>query len=165
MTVQTKLSRGFTGWHMLGTMVAFFGTIIAVNFTMAFYAADSWSGLVVANSYVASQEFNEKAEAGKQQAALGWQVKATIENGDFIYSITDKTGAPVPVNSGTVEFKHPVGDVHDVKSALGVRGAGLLGAPLDLADGSWIMEINADAGLEEPYRRVTRILVKNGKIL
>ncbi|MFC4626039.1 FixH family protein [Daeguia caeni] len=164
MAVETKTSRGFTGWHMLGTMIAFFGTIIIANFTMAYFAAHSWSGLVVENSYVASQEFNEKAEAGKQQAALGWQVNAALDNGDFVYTITDKMGAPVRVNGGTVEFKHPVGDVHDTRAVLEVRGEGILGTSIDLADGSWIMEINADAGLNEPYRRISRVLVRNGKI-
>ncbi len=70
MSVKTKTSGAFTGWHMLGIMVAFFGVIIAVNITMAYKAVSSWSGLVVKNTYVASQEFNDKAETGKEQAAL-----------------------------------------------------------------------------------------------
>ena len=44
-------------------MLAFFGVIIAVNVVMATLASTSWTGLVVENSYVASQEFNRKADA------------------------------------------------------------------------------------------------------
>ncbi|MGO4840209.1 FixH family protein, partial [Rhizobiaceae sp. 2RAB30] len=68
----------FTGRHMLAIMVAFFGTIIAVNVTMATLAGRSWTGFVVKNSYVASQEFNRKAEQGRAQAALGWESRLTM---------------------------------------------------------------------------------------
>ena len=65
----------FTGRHMLAIMLAFFGTIIAVNLVMAIFASRSWTGLVVKNSYVASQEFNEKgcggARAGRAQLDAG----------------------------------------------------------------------------------------------
>ena len=78
---------------------------------------------------------------------------------------TDRDGKPVALSGGTVEFKRPVGDVHDTRAALAVREAGVLGANIDLADGAWVMEINADAGLEDPYRHIVRILIKNGKLL
>ena len=45
----------FTGFHMLACMIVFFGVIVAVNLTMATLASQSWTGLVVKNSYVASQ--------------------------------------------------------------------------------------------------------------
>ncbi|MEJ5900805.1 FixH family protein [Ochrobactrum teleogrylli] len=165
-TASANSSGTFTGWHMLGIMVAFFGVIIAVNVTMAYFAINSWSGLVVANSYVASQEFNEKAETGKQQAALQWQSKPSYENGVLTYRLLDRNGQPVAVTGGTVEFKRPVGDVNDTKAALTAGDeAGVLGANIALTDGAWVMEINADAGLEDPYRHIIRVLIKNGKML
>ncbi|HLA02420.1 MAG TPA: FixH family protein, partial [Aestuariivirga sp.] len=45
--------RTFTGWHMAAITISFFAVIIAVNLTLAVFASSSWSGLVVANSYVA----------------------------------------------------------------------------------------------------------------
>ncbi len=62
MTARTSQPR-FTGYHMAAIMVSFFGVVIAVNFTMAWYATSSWSGLVVENTYVASQQFNSRAAA------------------------------------------------------------------------------------------------------
>lgn len=61
MTAQTDKPKEFTGRHMLAIMLAFFGVIIAVNGVMATFATRSWSGLVVENTYVASQQFNERA--------------------------------------------------------------------------------------------------------
>lgn len=166
MAMQARTSSGtFTGWHMLGIMCAFFGVIIAVNLTMAYFALDSWSGLVVKNGYVASQEFNEKATTGKEQAALQWQSKPTYENGIFTWRLTDRSGNAVAVTGGTVEFKRPVGDVHDTKITLEAGEKGVLTAPLTLADGAWIMEVNADAGLDDPYRHIIRVLIRNGRML
>ena len=92
MNQRGKTSGEFTGRHMLVIMLAFFGVIIAVNLTMASFANSSWSGLVVKNSYVASQEFNEKAAAGRAQAALGWSATMAFAKGEFIYSLVDKDG-------------------------------------------------------------------------
>ena len=56
-------------------MVAFFGVVIAVNLLMAHYAVSTFSGTVVDNSYVASQEFNGWLGAARAQRALGWTVE------------------------------------------------------------------------------------------
>ena len=75
------MTRTFTGWHMAAITSSFFAVIIAVNLTLAFFASTSWTGLVVANSYVASQNFNRDAEIARQQRALGWQVNLTFNRG------------------------------------------------------------------------------------
>ncbi|AAN29305.1 MULTISPECIES: FixH family protein [Brucella] len=165
MSTNSKTSGTFTGWHMLGIMFMFFGVIIAVNLLMAYNAIHSWSGLVVQNTYVASQEFNDKAKTGKEQAALNWQSKPAYENGVFTWQLADHNGKAVAMTGGTVDFKRPVGDAHDTKVTLTVREPGILTAPLELGEGAWIMEVNADAGLEDPYRHIIRVLVKDGKIL
>ncbi|MER8389332.1 FixH family protein [Mesorhizobium sp. M1380] len=45
--------------------LAFFATIIIVELTMAVLASRSWTGFVVKNSYVESQEFDRKATRGQ----------------------------------------------------------------------------------------------------
>ena len=72
-TVQTK-SNEFTGRHMWLLALSFFGVIITVNVVMATLAIRSWTGLAVDNSYVASQEFEEKRLAHEKQRAAGWRV-------------------------------------------------------------------------------------------
>ncbi len=56
-----------TGWHVLAMLVAFFGVIIGVNLTMAYFANSTWSGLVVANGYVASQSFDKDLARARAQ--------------------------------------------------------------------------------------------------
>ena len=90
-------NREFTGWHMLAIMVAFFSVVIAVNLTMAFFARSSWTGFVVENTYVASQQFNEKAAEGRAQAALGWKPELAIAGGAVRYRLLDSIGNVVGV--------------------------------------------------------------------
>ena len=58
------------GGHVLAMLLAFFGVIIAVNMVMAYFANSTWSGLVVENGYVASQNFDENLAKAKAQEAL-----------------------------------------------------------------------------------------------
>lgn len=162
MSAPTRPSKGFTGWHMLAGMCLFFGVIITVNLTMATYAIKSWTGLVVKNSYVASQQFNEKAEQGKVQAALGWKGTLSFSKGSFVYRLVDANGNLVGAKGATVQFRRPVNEAEDVSAALVPGTDGALQADVDLHDGGWIAEIITDAGRAEPYHQITRFVVSNG---
>ena len=81
--------RKFTGKHALMVFVGAFGIIITVNLLMAFKAVSTFPGLETKNSYVASQEFDDKRAA---QEALGWTVSARATGGLVILSITDQLG-------------------------------------------------------------------------
>lgn len=158
-------TREFTGWHMLAIMVAFFGVIITVNIIMATSAISSWSGLVVQNSYVASQEFNEKSIVGKAHAALNWQEHLSYENGIVRYQLTEASGTPVKVVGATAVFRRPVNEKEDQTLNMLPEVDGVLTAEADLKDGNWVVEINTYAGLDEPYRQVSRIFITNNKFV
>lgn len=94
-TTPATKRRRFTGYHMILVMVAFFGTIITVNMIMAWHATHSWTGLVVKNSYVASQHFNEVTAQKQAQIAMGWQSSVTYENDRMVLQIADKNNAKI----------------------------------------------------------------------
>jgi nitrogen fixation protein FixH len=152
----------FTGRHMLLVMLAFFGVIIAVNVTMATFANTSWSGLIVKNSYVASQHFNAQAQAARAQAALGWTGTIAYAQGTFRYALADAAGTPVRIDASEAFFRRPVDDRHDQTIPMQPSGRGTVAGPVDLKDGIWIVEIAAAAGLDTPYRDVKRIVVRGG---
>ena len=164
---RSATGREFTGRHMLAVMLAFFGVIIAVNLTMATFARTSWSGLVVQNTYVASQQFNARAEEGRRQAELGFAPALAVEAGMLRFSLTDKEGRPVRLTDGIATLRRPVGDADDATVALAPRGAALEAA-LDVADGAWIVEVHATiapeagAGLDHPWRETRRIQLRAG---
>lgn len=154
--------RHFTGRHMLAIMVAFFGVIIAVNLTMAYFARSSWTGFVVENTYVASQQFNRKAAEGRAQAALGWKPELTITGGEIRYRLIDDGGKIVAASEVTANFRRPVSDAQDQELVLAIQPDGAFSAPVDLGDGAWIVEIHSEAGTDHPYRDVRRLSLKGG---
>ncbi len=158
------MSQQFTGRHFLLIMVAFFGVVITVNVTMAVYANTSWTGLVVRNSYVAGLEFNRKSREHREQAALGWDATLTGADGILRFALADTQGNPVALNAGTAQFRRPVSDAQDIALALAPAAGGALDAPFALGDGAWIVEIEADAGRDVPWREIHRITVRDGAI-
>ena len=153
----------FTGLHMLLTMVIFFGIVIAVNIGMAVVARTSWTGFVVENSYVASQQFNEKMAETRTQAALGWTGRLDLDGGTVRYAISDAGGNDVPLDAVTVTFRRPVDDREDHTVILKKDGNVYAGRD-DTADGVWIVEIASDAKLPSPYRDTRRIHVRGGRL-
>ena len=164
MTAKAQRPREFTGKHMLAVILAFFGVILAVNLTLATLANTSWTGLVVENTYVASQQFNKKAEEGRAQAALGWTGKLTIAWGEVRYSLTDAAGKPVPLHAVKVLFRHPAYEKEDKSVTLALATGQEFAAQHMPKDGVWIVEVDADAGLAEPYREVRRIMISHGAL-
>lgn len=162
MSAQSEAGGKFTGKHMLAIMLAFFGVVIAVNLVMATAANRSWTGLVVKNSYVASQEFNRKAEEGRAQAALGWKGELAIGGGRVSYRLVDGGGATVPLEGVVASFRRPAYEAEDRTVTLAREADGTFGVAEAVRDGIWIVEIDAQAGLAKPYRDVRRIVVSNG---
>jgi nitrogen fixation protein FixH len=153
----------FTGRHLVAIMLAFFGVVIAVNVTMAVLANTSWTGLVVKNSYVASQEFNEKAAEEKAQAALGYVPALRIEGAALTYAIADAAGASVPIVAASATFHRPVTTRQDTRVAFAIDPRGIARGEAVLGDGVWIMELTADIGAAHPWRDMRRILVRGGR--
>ena len=154
----------FTGWHMLAIMVAFFSVIIAVNLTMAFFARSSWTGIVVENTYVASQKFNEKAAEGRAQAALGWSPELTIADGKVHYRLTDGAGKLVEATRVMASFRRPSHASDDQEIVLTRQPDATFSALVELHDGSWIVEVESEAGLNRPYRDVQRLNLRDGAV-
>ncbi|MDE2621401.1 MAG: FixH family protein [Sphingomonadales bacterium] len=136
-----KPARPFTGRHMMAIMVAFFGVVIAVNVYMAGLATSTFTGVVVENSYVASQHFNRWLDEARAEERLGWHARAVrAADGHVLVTLE---GAP----AGAVvrgDAWHPLGRApdHDLKFApvaAGFRSAEPLPA------GRWRIRIEVTA--------------------
>jgi nitrogen fixation protein FixH len=85
--------RPITGRFVAIGFILFFGVIMAVNFTMAWFAISGFGGTVVDNSYVASQRYNHWISAARAQAALGWQpVLSSDRDNHALVVIRDRQG-------------------------------------------------------------------------
>jgi nitrogen fixation protein FixH len=138
MTSTPKPARGeFTGRHMLLAIVGFFGVIIAVNVTMAVVSSVSWTGLVVQNSYVASQQFEQKRLAHVAQQQAGWRASLDYIEGVALLRVVDAGGFAIELGQPVLQINRPVGGHDDQKVALSRRPDGIYAGPLTLGPGIW----------------------------
>jgi nitrogen fixation protein FixH len=133
------LVKEFTGRHALMVFVGAFTLIISVNLLMAYSAVSTFPGLEVKNSYVASQQFDERKAA---QEALGWTVRADARAGQVVLSITDVAGNPVRVGALEAVVGRATHVADDIRPEFIFDGVAYV-APIDLAGGNWNIRMTA----------------------
>jgi nitrogen fixation protein FixH len=158
MTDQSVKSPGkpLTGRKVFAIVASAFGVIIAVNIALAVFAVRSFPGLEVANSYVASQHFNERADA---QRALGWDVSAHLEGAHLVLAVTDtETGRPVQVAAIEATLGRAT-HVRDDMTPEFLFSNGVYLAPVTLSPGNWNLRLVARAhdGTEFQQRVVLHV--------
>lgn len=161
MTMETSTinpARPITGRFVLFAMLAFFGVIIVVNVVMMSFALNTDNGLVVRNSYVASQDFNKNLAAARAQDSLGWSMKAELVGSQLRVRLqaTDRETLDELTVSATVG--RPVTD-RDDQTVLLKRDGDLFLAPVVVAAGEWQADIRAVGADGQVYRRVWRFEV------
>jgi nitrogen fixation protein FixH len=153
-------SQEFTGRHMWLLSIGFFGVVIAVNIGMAVVASTSWTGLVVTNSYVASQAFEEKRIAHENQLAAGWEASFTYSPGVAKLVIVDGAGKPVDLGPVTLKVNRPVGGHDDQAISLERAPNGGYAATLQLAGGVWDASVEAMETPKGPFELHERFSVE-----
>ncbi len=104
------MKRAFDGRHMSAILVAGFAVVVAVNIGAAVIAKRTFGGIVVENSYVASQDFNGWLDEAAHERSLGWQVEPSREpDGRVRLALT---GVPEGARIEAVA-RHPLGRLPD----------------------------------------------------
>lgn len=148
----------FTGRKFLWLMIGFFGLVIAVNLVLAVQASRTFTGMVVKNGYVASQDFNKGLAAGRTQAALGWQVEVSSDAGRLMVGARDAGGQPLEGLSATARLARPL-DPEAATVPLNATGPGQYAAMDSLPPGLWDAEIEIRQGARR-YHLVHRLHVQ-----
>ena len=161
-TKQRGPERGFTGWHMVAVMGLFFGTIISVNLVMAWNASRSWSGLVVENTYVASQQFNGKVAEGRAFQASGIKGRLMAGPGAIRYVLTRNGEPDRQIDKVIAVLKRPVEEHEDLRVELHPRGEGAFILAEELKPGQWIAAMTAMAGGAVVHRQTIRFIAGGG---
>jgi nitrogen fixation protein FixH len=134
--------RTFTGRHMAGILVAFFGVVIAVNVVNARFASSTFGGEVVENSYVASQGFNRWLDEAKNEKALGWdEVTTWRPDGRVVVALR---GAPGDA-ALTAVARHPLGRLPDRALGFDPLGGGRFLSRQALPDERWDVRLTVTA--------------------
>lgn len=160
MTMADTAPKQFTGRHMLMILIAFFGVVIAVNLLLAYYANSTWSGLVTANGYDASQSFNADERRARAQQAEGWTTKLSHADGVITLAFTGKSGEPLHNLNIVASVGRPTTDSQDQKLTFSETAPGTYTAPAKLATGIWDVMTDTTGDGEQNYRKTFEIIVK-----
>ncbi len=143
------MSKPLTGRTVFLITASAFAVIIAVNVTMAVNAVRTFPGLEVKNSYVASQQFQDKREA---QEALGWTVATDYADGRLKLAFKGQNGAPITVNNLQVMVGRTTVAEDDVQPQFEMVN-GAYTADLDLGRGKWMLQVQAEAEDGTPFQQ------------
>lgn len=148
--------RQITGRQVFFVTAAAFGVIIAVNVTLAVKAVQTFPGLEVKNSYVASQTFD--AERAAQQA-LGWQIDAALAEGALTFAVRDRDGLPVRLASLDATLGRATHIRDDVTPEFSYQN-GVYVARVDLPSGYWNLRVRATAPDGTPFQQRIELYLK-----
>lgn len=153
MTDQSK-RKPFTGWHMTAILVAFFGVVMAVNFTMAKLASSSFGGTVVDNSYVASQHYNEWLRRAADQERLGWQEQVDLDATRHIRVAIRKDDHPLAGLTLQATLSHPLGRTPARAMIFEPASKGVLRSTQAVPAGRWWLDLAVRRADERARYRV-----------
>jgi nitrogen fixation protein FixH len=147
-----------TGWHMLAIVLAFFSVIIGVNIVMAFAATSTFPGLVVENSYVSSQNYNELLAAARKQDAAGWRHELSADRGVLKFRLATSVGTPASDLSVVAHIGRPSTTRADRDLTL-IHNGNAYQAGEALPAGYWEIDVEARRGADIVFRRTQEIFV------
>lgn len=145
-----------TGRGVAAITIGAFGVIVAVNAALAFFAVGSFSGIVVENSYIASQTFNEELS---EQRALGWQAEARVEDGYLYLELVTADGRPARPSRLTVTVGRPGTNAEDMSLPVEKTGEAYV-STARLPSGGWRVEIEAEAEDGTRFRQSRSLYVR-----
>jgi nitrogen fixation protein FixH len=149
MTRERDVTKTLTGQKVLGIAIAVFLVILTPNLILAWYAVTTFSGLIVPNSYIASQQFNDRTRA---QEALGWNLDLEHDRDAILVAFTDEDGNTVRPASLTVTVGRPTTDAQDQALELTPTRAGYIGT-LALDPGNWLVLVSAADEAGTPWKQ------------
>lgn len=137
--IQSRL----TGRRVAMIFVAGFGIVAAVNFYMASLALGGFHGVVVKNSYVASQKFNGWLEAAEASKALGWKASAVRDETGLVTITTQGVPKGAEVSA---QLRRPIGEHAFAKLTFDPREGGAFVSTSAVEPGRWTMRLTITSG-------------------
>jgi len=145
-----KPVKPFTGRHFLIYMLLFFGVVTIVNIIFITKAIQSNSGVVTENPYEVGLVYNKILDAHEKQKALGWKGMTAVEQKNIlVYTLADKTGAPISGADVRVKMLRPVQKGYDFSVAMTEGRSGRYTAKIDVpVKGAWNAHVSVVRGAD-----------------
>ncbi len=155
-----------TGRHVLFGLLGFFGVMLIANGIFIYFALSTFEGVDNPNAYRQGLQYNQRIEAERRQAALGWTHAVSLKTADRLeLSIQGPDGKPVTGLVVNGMIRRPVAADAVQQLAFEETGLGLYAARMaTLPPGNWIVSLKAvrsrPQGEEMVYRIKERLWLK-----
>lgn len=149
-----------TGWHMLGIVLTFFAVVIAVNVALAVAATGTFPGLVVANSYISSQHYDELLARAREQEKAGWRDELKSDGGVLRFSLAQGAGENLHGLSVIAHVGRPSTTAEDRIFDLAPASDGSYVANSPLPPGLWEVDLTAGRGADIIFRKTQEVFIK-----
>ncbi|CAA7612961.1 FixH family protein [Magnetospirillum sp. SS-4] len=153
------------GWWYPYIFVGGFAVVLLVNFTMAYFASSTFSGLSTEQAYEKGLAYNQTLDEVRRQEEMGWTVEAEIDpaanHGVHVtVRYADHEGRPVDGLSVRAKLVRPTARGHDREVALAPVASGAYATLQELPlPGVWDMTVEARGAGGVSYELARRILV------
>lgn len=134
------------GWHVLAALVAFFLVVVGANAIFIAVALNSFPGEEESKPYLQGVHYNERLQARRMQAALGWTASIDAaeikgEGAVIEMSFRDRKGEPVVGLDVEGRLFRPADDNADQALRYSPIGMGRYRAEIErAAPGVWVLE-------------------------
>lgn len=157
------------GKHILITLIAFFGVVIAVNVFFVVVALDTWTGLTTPKSYLEGLNYNSLIHDAERQKQQGWSAEVSVQRvaedpgviavtAEIILHGRDGEGLP-PLNV-ILGFRHPINETWDQNVKLTADGDGVYrGTAVLPVAGNWHTRLTA-TGQDGSFRQDDSFWIK-----
>ncbi len=144
-----------TGWHVLFSVVAFFGVVIAVDSLFLVLAYRSHPGQVSVTPYEDGLAYNRAVAQRRAQAAMGWTATAATDARGVVVEVADAQGQPVSGLKLTGLLRRPATEAGELPLKFEEAAPGRYRAPAKPAAGAWDVHVQTQGQVFQAERRLT----------
>lgn len=163
-TTRTTARWRLNGWMVLFYLVAFFGTVMAVNGVMVYEALSTLSGVDTDSAYQAGRMFEHDVAMAKAQDERQWHVdaKVTPSSDGARLDIVARDAADQLIGGmeATAVFERPTDRRLDQSVALVTDAAGRFHGKAAVAPGQWDLVIELSRQGEQLFRSKNRVFIR-----
>jgi len=145
-------------WFPIGIFLSM-SVVVAVNAGFIWSALASFPGEANEHSFDTGNDYNRVLDEAARQAALGWQMAASIESGHVVVRLTDRQGALLPNLDLHAEAQHPLGPAQLTRIDFSLSGDHYVATSALPSTGQWDIAVAA-AVSGASYHATRRVIIQ-----
>ena len=160
---KSALDYELTGWHVLLSLVAFFGAMLLVNGIFVYYALGTFGGGDTSDPYRKGLHYNDTLAEAAAQDERGWHTELSYDRsaGQLSLLLRDKEGRALRGLAVVSTIERPATDKDDMALKLVESEPGVYSGKARFASGQWLVAATVEdpAARSAPYRLKQRLFI------